>query len=154
MVAGPDINDPAAYSGLFLFDMPPRPLALEPLCGVLSIGGSACVLPSGATFANLPLRLCDAERRNLGKTRFVSQFYRAKANGGAILEFHGHDRLAIHVRAIGGLEVVQLVIVPVTHQNSVSPGDVGILDADGVFRSSTNRQKIFRQLNRGIERAR
>ena len=78
---------------------------------------------SGASFeSDLLLRLVrEAERRNLGKTRFVSQFYRAKANGGAILEFHCHDRLAIHVRAIGGLEVVQLIIVPVTHQNSVSP---------------------------------
>src|ERR1035441_4468278 len=71
-----------------------------------------------------------------------------------VLEFRSHDLLAIHESAIAGLEVVQLIIVPVTHQNSVSPGDVGILDANGVFRSSTNRDKTLCQLNRCGERDR
>lgn len=94
------------------------------------------------------IRLCNSERRNFGETRFVAKLYRAKANRCTILEFYRHDLLAIHESAISGLEVVQLIIVPVPHQNSVSPGAVRILDANGVFRSATNRDEVFRQLNR------
>ena len=100
------------------------------------------------------IRLGDSEGRNFGEARFVAKLYGAKMDGSAVLEFHGHDLLAIHEGAIGGVEVVQLIIVPVTHEDSVAPGDVGILDANGVFRSSTNREKTFRQLNRGGERGR
>ena len=94
------------------------------------------------------IRLGGTKRRNFGETGFVSKLYRAEANGCTILEFHRHDVLAIHESAIGGIEVVQLIIVAVTHQNSVSPGDIGIREANGVFWSSANRDEIVRQLNR------
>ncbi len=69
-----------------------------------------------------------------------------------MLEFDRHNSFPIDKGAVGGLEVVQLIIVPISYQNPMPLRHVVIWDANiGLFGASDS-YKVVRQIDRSDER--
>ncbi|HUJ08971.1 MAG TPA: hypothetical protein VL171_03020 [Verrucomicrobiae bacterium] len=60
-----------------------------------------------------------------------------------VLKFHGHDSLAVDKGAIGGIEIVQLVIITGAHQNAMLLRYIVIPNANRIIRGAPNGNKII-----------